>query len=370
MRRMPELMQLDSGKSTMRNLPPKGTAGLERQAVRCLRREPRPPARIRARVLRVRRLTNRGLDAGMDPPQGGLCDAMPALGSPRHRAMGPRRWSRTTALSRVAPRPVRHSGDRCRTDRYEHPTDDGSSATRPTSPAAASARLIAEDTNQPHGHPKARAPKLPEPLRASSRPVIMTPSRCWGGMPTGDRVTVRAFLPQAERVRLAGGGRGADPHRGDRPLRLGGRGGRRSRSVTAWSGRTRPATAQRLRPLLLPDPARGLRPAPLRRGPALARLPLPRLPPARGGGDRRRPVRRLGAQRRTRQRGGRLQRAGTGAPTPCACAAATGVWELFIPGIGRGRLLQVRDSATAPATPTSRSTPTPTPSRSAPRPPG
>lgn len=27
-RRMPELMQLDSGKSMMRNLPPKGTAGL------------------------------------------------------------------------------------------------------------------------------------------------------------------------------------------------------------------------------------------------------------------------------------------------------------------------------------------------------
>ncbi len=34
--RMPELMQLDSGKSMMRNLPPKGTAGLARQSVSCL----------------------------------------------------------------------------------------------------------------------------------------------------------------------------------------------------------------------------------------------------------------------------------------------------------------------------------------------
>ena len=61
MRRMPELMQLESGKSMMRNLPPKGTAGLERQAVSCLSREPRPPARMSASVLRVSRLMNLGL---------------------------------------------------------------------------------------------------------------------------------------------------------------------------------------------------------------------------------------------------------------------------------------------------------------------
>ena len=42
MRRMPELMQLDSGKSMIRNLPPKGTAGLARQSVR--RAQPRSPA--------------------------------------------------------------------------------------------------------------------------------------------------------------------------------------------------------------------------------------------------------------------------------------------------------------------------------------
>jgi hypothetical protein len=41
---MPELMQLDSGKSTIRNLPPKGTAGFDRHWVRLRRREPRPPA--------------------------------------------------------------------------------------------------------------------------------------------------------------------------------------------------------------------------------------------------------------------------------------------------------------------------------------
>ncbi len=55
--RIPELMQLDRGKSMMRNFPPKGTAGLARHSVSCFSREPRPPARIRARVSRVRRLT-------------------------------------------------------------------------------------------------------------------------------------------------------------------------------------------------------------------------------------------------------------------------------------------------------------------------
>src|SRR5262249_55661826 len=44
MRRMPEFRQLDSAKSTMRNLPPKYTAGFARRSVRYLRRLPRPPA--------------------------------------------------------------------------------------------------------------------------------------------------------------------------------------------------------------------------------------------------------------------------------------------------------------------------------------
>src|SRR5690606_8748210 len=57
--RMPELTQLDSGKSMIRNLPPKGAAGFARLAVRSPRREPRPPAMITAIVLRVRLLTKR-----------------------------------------------------------------------------------------------------------------------------------------------------------------------------------------------------------------------------------------------------------------------------------------------------------------------
>ena len=47
-RRIPELMQLDSAKSIMRNLPPKCTAGFARLLVKSFRRVPRPPASIRA----------------------------------------------------------------------------------------------------------------------------------------------------------------------------------------------------------------------------------------------------------------------------------------------------------------------------------
>jgi len=57
MRRMPELTQFDSGKSMMRYLPPIGTAGLARHAVRSFSREPSPPASTRARVRRVRSVT-------------------------------------------------------------------------------------------------------------------------------------------------------------------------------------------------------------------------------------------------------------------------------------------------------------------------
>ncbi|CDQ08821.1 conserved protein of unknown function [Acidithiobacillus ferrivorans] len=60
MRRMPELRQLERQKSMMRNLPPKGTAGLARQSVNGPRRLPRPPASTRARVFLVRLLTKRG----------------------------------------------------------------------------------------------------------------------------------------------------------------------------------------------------------------------------------------------------------------------------------------------------------------------
>ena len=55
--RMPEFTQFDSTKSMMRNLPPKGVAGLARFSVRPLSRSPRPPAMITASVPLVRRLT-------------------------------------------------------------------------------------------------------------------------------------------------------------------------------------------------------------------------------------------------------------------------------------------------------------------------
>jgi hypothetical protein len=74
MRRMPELTQLDSVKSMMRNLPAKGTAGLERQSVSCFRRLPRPPASTSAKDSRVSWLTN-ALPAA---PGGGITWQRPA----------------------------------------------------------------------------------------------------------------------------------------------------------------------------------------------------------------------------------------------------------------------------------------------------
>src|SRR2546429_1508156 len=57
--RIPEFTQFDSTKSMMRNLPPKGVAGLQRCAVRSRSRSPRPPAMMMASVPPVRRLTYR-----------------------------------------------------------------------------------------------------------------------------------------------------------------------------------------------------------------------------------------------------------------------------------------------------------------------
>src|SRR5664279_4353539 len=57
MRRRPELMQLLSVRSTRRNLPPKGTAPLDRSLVKGCNRSPAPPAiiitKIRSMVLVV-----------------------------------------------------------------------------------------------------------------------------------------------------------------------------------------------------------------------------------------------------------------------------------------------------------------------------
>jgi len=47
----PELRQLEMGMSINRNLPPIGTAGLERSLVNGYKREPTPPPRIRPSIL-------------------------------------------------------------------------------------------------------------------------------------------------------------------------------------------------------------------------------------------------------------------------------------------------------------------------------
>src|SRR5262245_8015504 len=53
--KIPELTQLESGKSMIRNLPAKGTEGLARFSERTLRRVPSPPAIIMA-TIRTRNL--------------------------------------------------------------------------------------------------------------------------------------------------------------------------------------------------------------------------------------------------------------------------------------------------------------------------
>src|SRR5512134_3527368 len=50
---MPELTQFDNGKSIIRYLPAKGTAGFARFTVSTPSREPSPPARITARIFMV-----------------------------------------------------------------------------------------------------------------------------------------------------------------------------------------------------------------------------------------------------------------------------------------------------------------------------
>ena len=67
---MPECKQFESVKSIIRNFPPKGTAGFVRQSVRTPNLSPRPPARIKAIVLFVNRLTKRALFERIISPQG------------------------------------------------------------------------------------------------------------------------------------------------------------------------------------------------------------------------------------------------------------------------------------------------------------
>ncbi|MCK7581993.1 MAG: hypothetical protein MZV65_44515 [Chromatiales bacterium] len=55
-----------------------------------------------------------------------------------------------------------------------------------------------------------------------------------------------------------------------------------------------------------------------------------------------RALRRLGAQRRARLAWSAISTAGTGARTRWRSLGASGVWELFIPGLDAGRAVQVR----------------------------
>jgi hypothetical protein len=189
----------------------------------------------------------------------------------------------------------------------------------------------------PRPPPSSRAPA------AHRRGAPPRPLRGPGASPRGGRVTVRAFLPWAGAGAHRGGGRGARADRGHRPLRLGRRGRARSRSATASPGRASPGTGAAPTTPTASRPARGLRPAPLRRGPALARLPLPRLPPREVEGV-------AGVQFAVwAPNAERVSVVGDfngwdGRGHPMRVRGGSGVWELFIPGIGARRLLQVRDA--------------------------
>ena len=183
--------------------------------------------------------------------------------------------------------------------------------------------------------PKPRDSKLPEPLARIVEARHHDPFEVLGRHVTGSRVTVRAFLPAAERVR-SWRRRETDPHRGDRPLHLGGRGAQvPERYRLDWEDKAGQPRCG-LRPLLLPAPAARLRPAPVRRGQALARLPLPGRPPARGGRHQRGPVRGLGAQRRAGQRGGRLQPLGRPRPPHAGARRHRGLGAVHPRHRGRG----------------------------------
>ena len=121
--------------------------------------------------------------------------------------------------------------------------------------------------------------------------------------------------------------------------------GARAAAALRARGRATPAatTLHAARPLRVPADARRHGPAPRRRGPPRGALRDARRARARDRRRRRDVVRGLGAGRALGERRRRLQLAGTGACTRCARWARSGIWELFVPGVRRGRALQVRD---------------------------
>ena len=83
----------------------------------------------------------------------------------------------------------------------------------------------------------------------------------------------------------------------------------------------------------------------------------------------RRPLRRLGPQRRCGSASSATSTTGTAAATRCGTAAPSGIWEIFIPDLVPGRGLQVRDQEPLQRLPRRRSpTPTASPPSCGPRP--
>src|SRR4029077_11062154 len=107
--RSPELMQLLMGISTIRYLPPSGTAGLERSLVSGNRRLSAPPPIIIANVLEPGEdmlvIIENARDVGRPPP---LCHSRKtaSLGMPLHRSRG-RTFRRHPIRHPVAPVTVR-----------------------------------------------------------------------------------------------------------------------------------------------------------------------------------------------------------------------------------------------------------------------
>ena len=107
------------------------------------------------------------------------------------------------------------------------------------------------------------------------------------------------------------------------------------------------------------------RPAPLQRGHPLA--PLRQLGAHRGraGRPHRHRVRRLGAERRGRVASSATSTAGTAAATRCEPASSSGIWEGFVPGVGRGHALQVPHPLARPRLPRRQGRPVRVPRRGA-----
>jgi 1,4-alpha-glucan branching enzyme len=88
--------------------------------------------------------------------------------------------------------------------------------------------------------------------------------------------------------------------------------------------------------------ALGLRSLSIRRGPPLRAVPQVRRAPTGARRSRRHAFRRVGAERRARERRGQLQLLGR-PQARMQARGGSGVWELFVPGVGEGRRIQVRD---------------------------